>query len=189
MIHKFAEQHGRSLKFEIEPGTFLLANAGVLLSTIQVLSPLSSSMTLSPPQDIVSTGSGGYNFLKIDAGMTEVTATLPLPRRKSLIPCPHGRSFVRRSMAPLIPFKSSPTLPFIDSKPVTQPSTMSWCDPLSSSTPRCCDLPFRLAIAANLETSFLASLVSQRPSGQDLSCNHRSVTSSPLAGLGPTAPA
>lgn len=131
MIHKFAEQHGRSLKFEIEPGTFLLANAGVLLSTIQVLSPLSSSMTLSPPQDIVSTGSGGYNFLKIDAGMTEVTATLPLPRRKSLIPCPHGRSFVRRSMAPLIPFKSSPTLPFIDSKPVTQPSTMSWCDPLS----------------------------------------------------------
>ena len=38
-------------------GTFLIGNAGVLLSSIQ---------------DMTSTGSDGYNFLKLDSGMTEV---------------------------------------------------------------------------------------------------------------------
>jgi diaminopimelate decarboxylase len=33
---KFAEETGRQLHLEIEPGTFLLANAGALLATIQV---------------------------------------------------------------------------------------------------------------------------------------------------------
>jgi diaminopimelate decarboxylase len=45
------------LKLEIEPGTFLVANAGTLLTSVQ---------------DIVSTGAGGHEFIKLDSGMTEV---------------------------------------------------------------------------------------------------------------------
>jgi diaminopimelate decarboxylase len=55
---KFAEETGREVKLEIEPGTFLTANAGTLLARVQ---------------DIVSTGNNGYTFLKLDSGMTEVT--------------------------------------------------------------------------------------------------------------------
>ena len=53
----FAKTTGRELKLEIEPGTFLVANSGALLCQIQ---------------DIVSTGSDGHTFLKLDSGMTEV---------------------------------------------------------------------------------------------------------------------
>lgn len=53
----FAAETGRQLHLEIEPGTFLLANAGSLVATVQ---------------DKVSTGPGGHAFLKIDSGMTEV---------------------------------------------------------------------------------------------------------------------
>lgn len=56
-FEEFAASTGRKLKLEIEPGTFLVANAGALLCTVQ---------------DIVSTGENGYNFLKLDSGMTEV---------------------------------------------------------------------------------------------------------------------
>jgi len=58
---KFAEDNGRELQLEIEPGTYLVANAGAVVSTIQ---------------DKVSTKSGeednGHIFLKMDAGMTDV---------------------------------------------------------------------------------------------------------------------
>ncbi len=53
----FARQHGRELHLEVEPGTFLVANAGALVTTIK---------------DIVDTGDEGYTFLKIDGGMTEI---------------------------------------------------------------------------------------------------------------------
>ena len=54
---EFAQKYGRQLKLEIEPGTFLVANSGSLVSTVQ---------------DIVHTGSEGFKFLKLDSGMTEV---------------------------------------------------------------------------------------------------------------------
>jgi diaminopimelate decarboxylase len=53
----FYESHGRKLALEIEPGTFFVANAGALVCTVI---------------DVVDTGSSGYHFIKIDAGMTEV---------------------------------------------------------------------------------------------------------------------
>lgn len=56
-FQSFFEETGRKIKLEIEPGTFLVANAGLLLSTVQ---------------DIVSTGDQGHVFLKLDSGMTEV---------------------------------------------------------------------------------------------------------------------
>ena len=55
-IEELAAETGRRLHIEIEPGTYLLANACSLLSTIQ---------------DIADTGEDGYRYLKLDTGMTE----------------------------------------------------------------------------------------------------------------------
>lgn len=52
------EETGRKIHLEIEPGTFLVANACSLLCTAQ---------------DVVSTGGPeGMDFIKLDAGMTEI---------------------------------------------------------------------------------------------------------------------
>jgi diaminopimelate decarboxylase len=56
-FQKFAEETGRKIHLEIEPGTFLVANACAVLSTVQ---------------DTASTGEHGYEFLKLDTGMTEI---------------------------------------------------------------------------------------------------------------------
>jgi diaminopimelate decarboxylase len=53
----FAREHGRRLHLEIEPGTYLTANAGAIICTIH---------------DIVDTGAEGHTFLKTNSGMTEV---------------------------------------------------------------------------------------------------------------------
>lgn len=54
-FEKFAQEDGRKLQLEIEPGTFLVANAGAVLCHVQ---------------DVVSTGT--REFLKLDSGMTEI---------------------------------------------------------------------------------------------------------------------
>jgi diaminopimelate decarboxylase len=59
-IENFATRTGRKLKLEIEPGTFLMANSGALLTTVQ---------------DMATTGGAqgeGHVFLKLDSGMTDV---------------------------------------------------------------------------------------------------------------------
>merc|ERR1712127_162 len=53
-----AENDGRELKLEIEPGTYLVAMAGALVSTVQ--------------DKVITTGEDGHVFLKMDAGMTDV---------------------------------------------------------------------------------------------------------------------
>lgn len=53
----FAAQHGREIELEIEPGGYLVANAGALLASVI---------------DVVDTGRDGYRFIKIDSGMTEL---------------------------------------------------------------------------------------------------------------------
>ena len=55
---EFAAENGRELKLEIEPGTYLLAMAGALVSTVQ--------------DKVVTTGDSGHTFLKLDSGMTDV---------------------------------------------------------------------------------------------------------------------
>lgn len=57
LLEEFAARTGRRIHLEIEPGTFLVANAGAVLARVQ---------------DTVSTGSEGYEFVKLDTGMTEV---------------------------------------------------------------------------------------------------------------------
>jgi diaminopimelate decarboxylase len=56
-FEELARDTSRRIHLEIEPGTYLTANAGALLTTIQ---------------DIVDTGEEGYRFLKLDTGMTEI---------------------------------------------------------------------------------------------------------------------
>jgi diaminopimelate decarboxylase len=55
---EFQERDGRNLHMEIEPGTWLVALAGMVVSTCI---------------DVVDTGNEGYLFAKLDTGMTEVT--------------------------------------------------------------------------------------------------------------------
>jgi len=73
-IKRFAEDSGRKLHFEIEPGTFLAANSACVLSNVQ---------------DMCDTGRGGYKFLKIDSGMTEVL-------RPSIYGAQHPISIIQR---------------------------------------------------------------------------------------------
>jgi diaminopimelate decarboxylase len=57
-FQKFQQDEGRSLHLEIEPGTYLVAMAGALVSTVQ--------------DKVFTTGEGSHTFLKLDAGMTDV---------------------------------------------------------------------------------------------------------------------
>jgi diaminopimelate decarboxylase len=54
----FRDRDGRALSLELEPGTYLVANAGFVVATVV---------------DVVDTGRDGYRFAKLDTGMTEVT--------------------------------------------------------------------------------------------------------------------
>jgi diaminopimelate decarboxylase len=54
----FAKDTGRELTLEIEPGTYLLAMSGALVSTVQ--------------DKVFTTGESGHVFLKLDSGMTDV---------------------------------------------------------------------------------------------------------------------
>ncbi len=56
-LDNFAKKTGRKLRLEIEPGTWLVANCGTLISTIV---------------DIVDTGKDGFKFLKLDTGMNDI---------------------------------------------------------------------------------------------------------------------
>lgn len=55
-FQRFAERHGRKLHLEVEPGTFLTANAGAIVCSAM---------------DVVDTGPDGFRFIKTDSGMTE----------------------------------------------------------------------------------------------------------------------
>jgi diaminopimelate decarboxylase len=57
-VVEFERRTKRALRLEIEPGTYLVANAGIVVATCI---------------DVVDTGSDGYLFAKLDTGMTEVT--------------------------------------------------------------------------------------------------------------------
>ena len=56
-LEVFAEHTGRKLHLEIEPGTWLVAHAGVLLAEVV---------------DMVDTGADGHTFLRLDTGMNDI---------------------------------------------------------------------------------------------------------------------
>ncbi|KAL3902395.1 MAG: hypothetical protein SGILL_010839, partial [Bacillariaceae sp.] len=53
-----SDNDGRQLGLEIEPGTYLVAMSGALVSTVQ--------------DKVFTTGEGSHTFLKLDSGMTDV---------------------------------------------------------------------------------------------------------------------
>jgi diaminopimelate decarboxylase len=57
-LEGFSQREGRALRLEIEPGTYLVAQAGTVVATCV---------------DVVDTGKDGFLFAKLDTGMTEVT--------------------------------------------------------------------------------------------------------------------
>lgn len=57
-FEQFAARTGREIHLEVEPGTYLVSNGASILSRVQ---------------DEAQTGDSGYNFLKLDTGMTENT--------------------------------------------------------------------------------------------------------------------
>ena len=57
LLRAFAKRTGRKLRLEIEPGTFLTANAGAIVARVI---------------DVVDTGRRGHVFVKLDAGMAEI---------------------------------------------------------------------------------------------------------------------
>ena len=54
----FAERSGRKIHLEVEPGTYLVANCAAVFSRVQ---------------DMTETGASGYQFLKLNTGMTDNT--------------------------------------------------------------------------------------------------------------------
>ena len=57
LFEDYALETGTEPRLEIEPGTFLVANCGSLVTTAI---------------DVISTGENGFDFIKLDAGLTEV---------------------------------------------------------------------------------------------------------------------
>eukprot|EP01006_Ploeotia_vitrea_P045053 TRINITY_DN66893_c6_g1_i2.p1 TRINITY_DN66893_c6_g1~~TRINITY_DN66893_c6_g1_i2.p1 ORF type:complete len:436 (+),score=43.94 TRINITY_DN66893_c6_g1_i2:29-1309(+) len=59
---EYAKRTGRKFHLEVEPGTALVADTGVILTTVQDM-----TSTKNSPTDEV-----GFDFLKVDAGMTDI---------------------------------------------------------------------------------------------------------------------
>ncbi len=57
IFKEFAARTGRKMHLQLEPGTFLVANAGCIISRVIAAA---------------NTGTDGYNFYKLDCGMTEI---------------------------------------------------------------------------------------------------------------------
>lgn len=57
LLKDFYQRTGRKVRLELEPGTFMVANAGILLAHVD---------------DIVDTGEDGYTFLKLNTGMNDI---------------------------------------------------------------------------------------------------------------------
>ena len=86
LFEEFAEQTNKKLKLEIEPGTFLLAHACSLVTTVQ---------------DITSTGPEGYRFLKLDGGMTEILRPSLYGAQHPLVVVPENGQEKYRSPSPI----------------------------------------------------------------------------------------
>jgi diaminopimelate decarboxylase len=59
-LNEFAEETGRELHIEIEPGTYFIAHAGTLVATVD---------------DVVDTGKYGHTFLRLNTGMNDYLRT------------------------------------------------------------------------------------------------------------------
>lgn len=84
-LEEFARRTGRTLKMEIEPGTYIVANAGYIIT--QVI-------------DKKRTGPSGLNFLIVDGGMEVNTRPLLYGSQHPLYAVSSGGSLLSSSFAP-----------------------------------------------------------------------------------------
>ena len=82
VFRDYAAKTGREIRLEVEPGTFLVANAGALVCIIQ---------------DVTRTGDEGYLFYKIDSGMTEILRPSIYGAQHPLIVVPRAQDGTRNS--------------------------------------------------------------------------------------------
>jgi diaminopimelate decarboxylase len=78
----FAARHDRELRLELEPGTYLVANAGALDASVI---------------DVVDTGREGFRFVKLDTGMTEILRPSLYGAQHPIEVVPVGRDEAGRS--------------------------------------------------------------------------------------------
>lgn len=83
-LESIYKETGRTLELEIEPGNFLAATIGGILSRVQ---------------DLVNTGEEGYEFIKLDTGMTEILRPSLYGAQHSFRAFPEGKSGKPRSYA------------------------------------------------------------------------------------------
>jgi diaminopimelate decarboxylase len=74
-LRLFAEETGRELHLELEPGTYVTANSGSIVTTVI---------------DVVSTGPDGHRFVKIDGGLTEIVRPSYYGAAHPLVSVPAG---------------------------------------------------------------------------------------------------
>ena len=86
-FQEFAREHGRELHLEIEPGTYAVANAGVILASVI---------------DVVDTGDSGYVFAKVDSGMTEFLRPNLYGAQHPIEIVPHGAGSEREEIDLLV---------------------------------------------------------------------------------------
>jgi diaminopimelate decarboxylase len=74
LVENFARETGRELHIEIEPGRFLVAHAGSLVSTVI---------------DLTDTGEKGHKFIRLNSGMTEILRPAMYGSQHQLVVVPH----------------------------------------------------------------------------------------------------
>ncbi len=86
-LEEFRDAHGRKLHLELEPGAYLVANAGVLVCNVI---------------DVVDTGVNGYRFIKTDSGMTEILRPSMYGAQHPIVVVPAERGERRREREYLV---------------------------------------------------------------------------------------
>ncbi len=98
-------KNNRKLVLEIEPGAFLVANAGVIISKVC---------------DIVDTGNSGHNFLRLDTGMTEILRPMLYGAQHPVSLIPHNKRTIEENKSYIVVghgCESGDTLTTVDEDP------------------------------------------------------------------------
>jgi len=112
IVKAFNKRTGRTLKIEIEPGSFLVANSGILVA--EVIDRMSTRTE--------TTGEEGHNFLKLNTGLNEVT-------RPALYGAQHSIRFFKRDTEEV----GSETIPMVVVGHCCESGDLITCDPSDSN--------------------------------------------------------
>lgn len=121
IVKAFNLRTGRSLRIEIEPGSFLVANSAILVA--EVIDTMATS----------SAEEGGHHFLKLNTGLNEVT-------RPALYGAQHAIRFFKRDSAET----GEETIPMVVVGHCCESGDLITCDPADSNELREVQVPASL---------------------------------------------